>query len=60
MNESLEAIGFKKAFEVSEEILEKTKWFDEEILGNNMSDFFHKKPTEYSKKSKVFSGEELF
>lgn len=60
MNDSLAQIGFKSAFEVNKELLEKTQWFDEEILGNNMSDFFHKKPTSYAKKSQVFCGEDLF
>jgi ribonucleoside-diphosphate reductase beta chain len=60
MNESLLEIRFGKAFQVNEQLLEKTRWFDEETLGNNMSDFFHKKPTEYSKKSQVFDGNALF
>lgn len=60
MNDSLKQIGLNKCFDVDDTVLEKTIWFDEEILGNNMSDFFHKKPTEYSKKSKVYDGEDLF
>jgi ribonucleoside-diphosphate reductase beta chain len=60
MNESLEQIGFKPAFEVDQEIIKDTLWFEEEILGNNMSDFFHKRPTEYAKKSQSFDESELF
>lgn len=60
MNESLKEIGFKKIFEINKELLSKTVWFDEQVLGNNQSDFFHERPVEYSKKSKSFAVEELF
>jgi ribonucleoside-diphosphate reductase beta chain len=60
MNESLVQIGYEKIFEVDQELLSKTVWFDEQVLGNNMSDFFHSRPVEYSKKSKSFSEEDLF
>ena len=60
INESLEQIGFPKAFEVDKEILSNTMWFSEELLGNNMVDFFHSKPTEYSKKNQSFSEDDLF
>ena len=60
MNESLQQIGFNTAFEVNKELLAETMWFEEEILGNNMSDFFHKRPVEYSKKSQSFDESNLF
>jgi len=60
INESLVQIGFRKAFEVDKEILKETKWFTEELFGNNMTDFFHQKPTEYSKKDQCFDESELF
>jgi ribonucleoside-diphosphate reductase beta chain len=60
MNESLKNIGYTEIFEVNKELLAKTDWFDEQVLGNNMSDFFHSRPVEYSKKSKSFSEEDLF
>ena len=60
INESLVQIGFKKAFEVDKELLKKTKWFEEELLGNNMTDFFHSRPVEYSKKSQSFDESDLF
>jgi ribonucleoside-diphosphate reductase beta chain len=44
INESLAQIGFRKAFEVDNDLLAKTKWFQEELLGNNMTDFFHSRP----------------
>jgi ribonucleoside-diphosphate reductase beta chain len=60
MNSSLNQIGYDDLFDVDDEVLSKTLWFDEQVLGNNMSDFFHSRPVEYSKKSKCFSEEDLF
>jgi ribonucleoside-diphosphate reductase beta chain len=60
INESLVQIGLPKPFEVDFSILESTMWFEEELLGNNMTDFFHSRPVEYSKKSQSFSEDDLF
>lgn len=54
MNDSLVKIGYSPIFEIEQESLNKTKWFDEQIIGNNQSDFFHSRPTEYSKNDKNF------
>jgi ribonucleoside-diphosphate reductase beta chain len=60
INESLEQIGFPQVFEIDKDIISTTIWFQEELLGNNMVDFFHSKPTEYSKNSQCFDESELF
>jgi ribonucleoside-diphosphate reductase beta chain len=60
INESLQQIGFNSVFEIDETLIAKTVWFDEELLGNNMTDFFHSRPTEYSKKNQSFGEEDLF
>jgi ribonucleoside-diphosphate reductase beta chain len=60
INESLTQIGFKKAFDVDKELIKSTIWFDEELLGNNMTDFFSSRPVEYSKKNQSFSEDDLF
>ena len=60
INESLNQIGFSKVFEIDDTLLASTTWFDEELLGNNMTDFFHSRPTEYSKKNQCFDESELF
>jgi ribonucleoside-diphosphate reductase beta chain len=57
---SLDQIGFKAPFEVDNDALEATMWFEEELMGNNMADFFHTRPTEYSKKNQSFDEEDLF
>ena len=60
MNESLKQIGYDKVFEVDESVISETRWFEEQILGNNMTDFFHSRPVEYTKCSQSFDAEDLF
>lgn len=60
INDSLKGIGFKAVFDVDKELIKSTIWFSEELLGNNMTDFFHSRPVEYSKKSQSFSEDDLF
>lgn len=59
-NISLEMIGGKKAFEIDEEKLAPLKWFDDEIYAEVNTDFFHKKPVTYTKKSQAIKAEDLF
>jgi ribonucleoside-diphosphate reductase beta chain len=60
INESLTQIGFPKAFEIDEKLLSSTMWFNEELFGNNHTDFFNSRPVEYSKSDKSFSEDDLF
>ena len=60
VNSSLERIGFSFKFPVDEEMLDKTAWMDEEVYASALSDFFHKKPIDYTKNNKSFTAEELF
>jgi ribonucleoside-diphosphate reductase beta chain len=60
-NESLVDIGIEPVFEdIDEKLLEKTEWFNEDVLGNTATDFFYKRPTEYSKKDKSYDENDLF
>jgi ribonucleoside-diphosphate reductase beta chain len=60
LNNSLIQIGYNKIFDVNEELLSKTNWFDAQVLGNSQSDFFHTRPTEYGIANQSFSEDELF
>ena len=60
INDSLHQIGFKKLFNLDEDLLKKTNWFTEELLANNMVDFFHSRDTGYTKKSQSYDESELF
>lgn len=60
INDSLEMIGFNPIFDIDKDKIASTIWFEEELLGNNMTDFFHGRPVEYAKKSQSFSEDDLF
>lgn len=61
LNDSLVEIGIEPVFyDIDTNLLEKTLWFEEDVLGNTSTDFFFKRPTEYSKKDKSFGEEDLF
>ena len=60
INESLNQIGFRSIFDVDQEVLSKTVWFDEEALGNGMTDFFHSRAVEYQKSGQSFGEDDLF
>jgi ribonucleoside-diphosphate reductase beta chain len=60
MNDSLLAIGYDAIFEVDETEIEKTSWFNEQLYGNAMTDFFASRPVEYSKSSQSFDEDDLF
>ena len=60
INESLEQINFRKVFDIDKSLLANTVWFEEELLGNNATDFFHTRPVEYAKNSQTFDAEEMF
>ena len=60
LNESLKQIGFDEVFEVDKDKIDLTMWFDEDVLGNSATDFFFKRPVEYSKKDKSFDEDDLF
>ena len=49
INDSLVDIGFKKIFEIDQSLRRDFEWMDEEIFGNNSTDFFNQRPVEYNK-----------
>jgi ribonucleoside-diphosphate reductase beta chain len=42
------------------EIIKGTEWFEVQLYGNNMTDFFHGKDTSYTKNNKSFDEDDLF
>jgi len=61
INDSMKEIKFPKVFhDIDEEALSKTQWFNEELFGNNMTDFFHSRDVGYAKKNQSFDEDELF
>jgi len=59
-NNSLESIGIEKVFDVDENLLTQTEWFDDEIIGTKHGDFFVKRSINYSKRTKSITSDDLF
>ena len=59
-NNSLESIGIEKIFEIDEELVAQTEWFDDEIIGTKHGDFFVKRSINYSKRTKSITSDDLF
>lgn len=59
-NVSLNSIGVDSIFDVDEDILLTTEWFDDEILTTKHTDFFNKRSINYSKKTKSITEDDLF
>jgi ribonucleoside-diphosphate reductase beta chain len=59
-NKSLALLGLEPLFDVDAGLLEGVAWFDEETDAEVSTDFFHKKPVTYSKKTKPITGGDLF
>jgi ribonucleoside-diphosphate reductase beta chain len=60
INESLTGIGFSPVFDIDNQLLDDTFWFDEQVLAPNQTDFFHSRPVEYAKNSQSYDEDELF
>ena len=59
-NNSLESIGIEKVFEIDQNLVLKTEWFDDEIIGTKHGDFFVKRSINYSKRSQSITNDDLF
>ncbi len=59
-NRSLNGINIEPVFDVDESALEKTEWFDDEIIGTKHGDFFVKRSVNYNKRSKSVTADDLF
>ncbi len=59
-NNSLESIGIKKIFEIDQNLVSETEWFDDEIIGTKHGDFFVKRSINYSKRTQSITSDDLF
>lgn len=59
-NRSLEILGINSPYLVDSQTLRETEWFDIEILSSKENDFFNKRSTDYSKKNKQITADDLF
>ncbi|WP_026451737.1 ribonucleotide-diphosphate reductase subunit beta [Aequorivita capsosiphonis] len=59
-NNSLESIGIGKIFDIDQNLLIQTEWFDDEIIGTKHGDFFVKRSINYSKRTQSITSDDLF
>lgn len=60
INESMKEIGYSQPFEIDTKLARDFEWMDEEVIGNNFTDFFYKRPVNYTKANKSFDENDLF
>jgi len=60
LNESLERIGISPVINVVKSDFDKTIWMDEMVFAPAITDFFHKRPIDYTKKDKSYDVNDLF
>ena len=60
LNNSLVAVGYKELFDVDKELVDETKWFDDEVIGTKLTDFLHKRSVNYTKFSQSINGDTIF
>ena len=60
LNNSLESIGYDKIFDVDAKLVRETSWFDDEIVGTKLTDFFNKRSVNYTKFSSSITADTLF
>ena len=59
-NNSLESIGIDKVFDIDQDLVSQTEWFDDEIIGTKHGDFFVKRSINYSKRTQSITSDDLF
>lgn len=60
LNNSLQSIGMSAVFGVDEELLEKTDWFNDEVIATKHVDFFDKRSINYNKRQTSVTSDDLF
>lgn len=60
LNESVEMVGGQKVFSIDYEKLQPLQWFNDELIADVNTDFFHKRPTNYSLKASSVTADDLF
>lgn len=60
LNNDLSEVGLAQPFLIDEEELEKTEWFDDEVIGTKHGDFLFKRSINYSKRNKSMTAADIF
>jgi Ribonucleotide reductase, beta subunit len=59
-NQSLDNVDVDPVFETDDDLLEETRWFDEDIMMTKDNDFFSKRSTTYNKNTKSVTAGDMF
>jgi len=59
-NQSLENVDVDPVFETDDELLDETRWFDEDIMMTKDNDFFSKRSTTYNKHTQSVTADDMF
>lgn len=60
LNKALKGIGMAPVFSLDDKLVEKTDWFDDEVIATKHVDFFYKRSINYSKKTQSVQSSDLF
>ncbi len=60
LNNSLQSIGMSAVFGINEELLDKTDWFNDEVIATKHVDFFDKRSINYNKRQTSVTSDDLF
>ncbi len=60
LNSSLEAIGVDPVYTLDQSLVDQFMWFEDEVTVTKSNDFFQKRSTNYTKRAKAITSEELF
>jgi ribonucleoside-diphosphate reductase beta chain len=60
LNNSLRSIGMSAVFSVDEALIDKTEWFNDEVIATKHVDFFDKRSINYSKRQSSVTSDDLF
>lgn len=60
LNNSLESVGYNKLFDIDEELLKETAWFDDEVISTKLTDFLSKRSVNYTKFTNSVTEDTLF
>ena len=59
-NQSLENVDVEKVFNVDDDLVDETRWFDEDIIMTKDNDFFSKRSTTYNKNTTSVTSDDIF
>jgi len=60
LNKALAGIGMSPVFSIDDALLEKTDWFDDEVIATKHVDFFDKRSINYNKRQTSVTANDLF